>query len=445
VRRRPGARLAGSLACAGWRWRVELSTVAVTAAVWSGLAVMAGRTVATVVVITLLAASLASKRARAWLGWIEGRARLRRRWRQACRHAGLETFNERTPRLARIARVPVGEVLTVRLPAGQCLTEVEARAEVLAAALQVREVQVVRNPDNARYAQVSLVRRDALAGTVRLAWPHLDAESLSLWKPIPVGVDEHARPVAISLIERNMLLGGEPGAGKSVAQSMPIATAALDPHVDLWLLDGKRVELAVWRDCARAFVGPNVSEAIDVVRQLQAEMEQRYELLLDQRRRKVEQGDGMRLHLVGCDELAFYTSGGERKAREEFNSLSTDLIRRGRAAGIIWIGATQKPSSDVVPTSLRDLVGYRWALRCSTRGASDTILGAGMATNGYTASDIAGDQRGVGLLIAKGELPVRLRSYYLSDADLDTLAARARALRGGGAAVIDLDTKRKGA
>jgi DNA segregation ATPase FtsK/SpoIIIE-like protein len=235
---------------------------------------------------------------------------------------------------------------------------------------------------------------------------------------------------------------------------MLIATAALDPQTDLWLLDGKRVELAVWRDCARAFVGPKVDDAIDVLRQLQQEMEARYELLLEQRRRKVEQGDGLRLHLVGCDELAFYTSGGERKAREEFNTLCTDLIRRGRAAGIIWIGATQKPSADVVPTSLRDLVGYRWALRCSTRGASDTILGAGMATAGHTASDIAGDQRGVGLLIAEGEQPIRLRSFYLSDEDLDMLAARARRLRGPddeprcahcGGSVTDITTKRKGA
>ena len=90
-------------------------------------------------------------------------------------------------------------------------------------------------------------------------------------------------------------------------------------------------------------------------------------------------------------------------------------------------------------------MGYRWALRCSTRGASDTILGAGMATAGFTASDIAGDQRGVGLLIAEGELPIRLRSYYLSDADLDTLAGRARALWADGGAVIDFDAKRKGA
>jgi DNA segregation ATPase FtsK/SpoIIIE-like protein len=186
-----------------------------------------------------------------------------------------------------------------------------------------------------------------------------------------------------------------------------------------------------------------VDEAIDVLHQLQTEMETRYEQLLDQRRRKVERGDGLRLQVVGCDELAFYTAGGDRKARDTFNSLSTDLIRRGRAAGIIWIAATQKPSADVVPTSLRDLVGYRWALRCATRAASDTILGAGMATAGFTASDIAGDQRGVGLLIADGEQPLRLRSYHLSDADLDTLAARAGHLRD--LEVIGGDTQRKGA
>ncbi|MGH8902396.1 MAG: hypothetical protein ACRDYA_12130 [Egibacteraceae bacterium] len=74
--------------------------------------------------------------------------------------------------------------------------------------------------------------------------------------------------------------------------------------------------------------------------------------------------------------------------------------------------------------------GIGGALRCSTRGASDTILGAGMATAGHTASDVAGDQRGVGLLIAEGEQPVRLRSFYLSEDDLDILAARARRLRG---------------
>jgi hypothetical protein len=453
ARRHPLVRLTELLIRAGWRWRIELAATAILAAVWKLLTALTPRPVAVLLAVGLLAAVLVPAQARDRLGWIEQRARLRRRWGKACRHAGLETFNERTPRITRIHKVPVGEVLRVRLPAGQSCSDLETGAETLAAYLQVREVQVVRDADNARYAEIALIRRDALAGTVQLAWPNLDVARLCLWEPIPVGVDEHANTISISLVERNLLLGGEPGAGKSVAQSLLIATAALDPDVELWLLDGKRVELACWRECARAFVGPNTDDAIDVLRQLQAEMEQRYELLLEQRRRKIEPGDSHRLHVIGCDELAFYTSGGQRKSREEFNELCTDLIRRGRAAGIIWIGATQKPSADVVPTSLRDLVGYRWALRCSTRGASDTILGTGMATAGYTASDIAGDQRGVGLLIAENELPVRLRSFYLSDDDLDTLAERACQLRGVqthtrcsncGATVTDIATKRKG-
>ena len=140
ARRRLTARLAGFLVGAGWRWRTEIGVLLVTVAVWSCLAAVTSRLAAAVLVVILLAAVLASTRVRARLRWIEHRARLRRRWRQACRHAGLETFNERVPRITRIARLAVGEALSVRLPAGQCVTDLEERGETLAAYLQVREV-----------------------------------------------------------------------------------------------------------------------------------------------------------------------------------------------------------------------------------------------------------------------------------------------------------------
>jgi hypothetical protein len=50
---------------------------------------------------------------------------------------------------------------------------------------------------------------------------------------------------------------------------------------------------------------------------------------------------------------------------------------RDTAAGIILLAATQMPSSDVIRTSLHDLFGIRWALRCSTSHASDTVLSRG--------------------------------------------------------------------
>src|SRR5207249_7294390 len=130
--------------------------------------------------------------------------------------------------------------------------------------------------------------------------------------------------------------------------------------------------------------------------------------LMDKGRRKIgrEDGDRFPLRLVAIDELASFTLGvgNDKKLCAEFSNLLRDLVSRGRAAGIIVVAATQKPSSDIVPTALRDLFGFRCALRCSTRDASDTILGAGWAAQGYSAATIDSAARGVGFLLAEGGL-----------------------------------------
>ena len=116
----------------------------------------------------------------------------------------------------------------------------------------------------------------------------------SLWEPLSLGVDEDGNPVSIGLPERNLLLGGEPGAGKSVALSLFIAAAALDPAVTLTLLDGKQVELAPWSGSAEHFVGPDMAGAIDVLKDLCAEMDRRYGVLLASGLRKIERGRRLR-------------------------------------------------------------------------------------------------------------------------------------------------------
>ena len=113
-------------------------------------------------------------------------------------------------------------------------------------------------------------------------------------------------------------------------------------------------------------------------------MEARYRELLARGKRKIARDDGLPLHLVACDELAFYLGCEDRKKQREFAELLRDLVARGRAAGVIVCAATQKPASDVVPSALRDLFGFRLALRCNTPQASDTILGQGWATLGHT-------------------------------------------------------------
>jgi hypothetical protein len=49
---------------------------------------------------------------------------------------------------------------------------------------------VTRDPANARYAKVVVLRRDPLADPQPIPWPLGNANRCSLWAPIPVGKDE---------------------------------------------------------------------------------------------------------------------------------------------------------------------------------------------------------------------------------------------------------------
>jgi S-DNA-T family DNA segregation ATPase FtsK/SpoIIIE len=110
--------------------------------------------------------------------------------------------------------------------------------------------------------------------------------------------------------------------------------------------------------------------------------------------------------------------------------LLRDLVARGRAAGVIVVAATQRPSVDIIPTSLRDLFSFRLAFRCTTDSSSDIVLGRGWAVSGYDASTIAPEDRGVGLLLAEGGFPSRIKAACLSDADIYGLVEYATRLRG---------------
>ena len=98
---------------------------------------------------------------------------------------------------------------------------------------------------------------------------------LSIWNPVHLGTDELGRRVEVTLAERNMLIGGEPGSGKSVALQLIVAHGALSPDCRLILTDGKRVELGLWRDCAERFIGPSIDDAIDTLHWLQGQIDER--------------------------------------------------------------------------------------------------------------------------------------------------------------------------
>lgn len=258
--------------------------------------------------------------------------------------------------------------------------------------------------------------------------------SLSMFDPVFAGIDETGRPVYLDFADQvGIILAGEPGAGKSVGLANIVAHGALSwRDCVLTLMDGALVELGVWRHCADTFVGPDINQAIAVVERHQQEITDCCQLLLDTGRRKIVKSDGEPVNLTVIDELAYYTATvGTKAEREKFNTTLRDCVARGRKCGYRYVVATQRPSTDIVPSSLRDLFGYRWAFRCATDDSSDVVLGKGAAKAGYTAATIPDALRGVGLLRAEGKrVPRRVKSAYLTDAQVAALAARAAVLRG---------------
>src|SRR3954449_7589758 len=104
--------------------------------------------------------------------------------------------------------------------------------------------------------------------------------TLSIFDPVHVGIDEFGHPVRVPLIYRNMLIGGEPGSGKSALLNAVVAHAALSLDCRLVLLDGKQGELGQWRKCADAFIGPDIKRALSLLLRLQTMMDNRYQFLL---------------------------------------------------------------------------------------------------------------------------------------------------------------------
>jgi hypothetical protein len=68
-------------------------------------------------------------------------------------------------------------------------------------------------------------------------------------------------------------------------------------------------------------------------------------------------------------------------------------------------------------------------MRCSSRDASDTILGQGWAAQGFSATSIDSADRGVGLLLAEGGLPVQILTINIDDEQIDQLVSVAVRVR----------------
>ncbi|WP_432137635.1 FtsK/SpoIIIE domain-containing protein [Streptomyces sp. bgisy154] len=268
--------------------------------------------------------------------------------------------------------------------------------------------------------------------------PLLEAERVNLWKPIRMGVNLRGEEVVTSWVERSGLFGGEPGSGKSAAANDLLLAAALDPTVRMYLADGKAgADITPFEPIATMYDTDGDPDKLLAILQhmWDVEIKERRALAKEHGSRKLTEAMAavdprVCLAVLLVDEWSSYGAAADQKTRQEMERLLRLIVQQGRALGIISLAATQKPDGDSVPTGIRDILSIRWAMRCLTPQASDTILGQGYASAGHNAQDILKSQRGVGIYMdGEGAEPELVRGDYYDDDEVAAILDRAWVLR----------------
>jgi S-DNA-T family DNA segregation ATPase FtsK/SpoIIIE len=216
-----------------------------------------------------------------------------------------------------------------------------------------------------------------------------DGIELTGWAPgDPWGIDTITGELVHVPLGRRMLIAGTSGAGKSWSTRALLAEASERPDHRLVVIDPKRVEAINWQHRARVAITPD--DVLELTDELVAEMHERLGLI-PRGRDTVAISEELPRITVFVDEGAEVISMSRAKEyRRALENLVT-VARMARAAEIILIWATQKPTQDAkggIDPQISAQITYRAALALSTSAEARTVFGEDATEKGWHAHDL---------------------------------------------------------
>lgn len=349
-----------------------------------------------------------------------------------------------------------GWLARFELPPGLIAADVLAKRDRLSGALRLPLDQVWPEVGPEHLAQVDLwVGNKPASAMGEPKWALADPNArTSIFEPYPFATDARGRPIEIILFEKNVLMGGQPGAGKSFGARTFATIAGLDPTCELKIAEFKGVGdfLDMEPLCTDYACGVD-DEAFDIGEAI-------IDWALDECARRGEKikklrKEGKLPNGAITPEVAAIKRLGLHPVMiliDEFHELLLNrkgvaekcerVIRRGRALGIMLVLATQIPDANTIPTAITKCVSIRVCMSVSDWQSNDQILGTGAYKRGHTATMFRpGYDQGWGVMQGLRRDGETGRTYF---PDPDTRAAiveRMRQLRGMG--VVGADTSER--
>lgn len=197
-----------------------------------------------------------------------------------------------------------------------------------------------------------------------------------------VALGVHADGTATTLDARGttVLVGGSPGAGKSTVLWGLILAGIHSPRTTVHIVDLKPHALEYARAREHACLHDSMQACRHALEEAKQFIDRQGAVLAARGQRKIDSDSP--LFLLVIDEIAEISrlarsrDKATKSEATECLTLLESVTALGRAVGVTVVLSTQKPTTDSVPSSIRDLCAHRIALRTGTPEQTKAILGA---------------------------------------------------------------------
>ena len=175
--------------------------------------------------------------------------------------------------------------------------------------------------------------------------------------------------------ECHLLIGGSTGSGKSVALNVILKHLCRYENVELYLQDTKVVDLVEYQEAPQTKIyNEGTNYAVETLKGLVERMVERYGYLKKYNYKNMEEcnrKDKPPYVFYILEELASFNPQEDK----EFYKYLSELLAKGRAAGIFVIITTQAPYSAILPGVLKNNINTILGLKTRTGEASKVISG----------------------------------------------------------------------
>jgi len=255
-------------------------------------------------------------------------------------------------------------------------------------------------------------------------WPLLKSGTADYFKGVPVAVSLRGQQITAPLFEKNYMIGGIMGTGKSSATRNLLLGAMLDPLVDIdaYVMaynsdyDPMRRRL---RTLVQGDEDEDIEQALKALRRLRTEVTIRGQLLIEAGEMKVTRelarsNKRLRPLVVVFDEV--HELFEHKQYGKEAAELAVKVMKKARKTAITLIFVTVSPTASSIPKEITRNTSNRVAFAVGDHVANDGLLGTGKHKAGITATKLnPAEDIGTSMSVGFSRQPFEVLRWHLVD------------------------------